>query len=111
MNILILGGTGMLGPWVVKSLKDKHNILLTDIKEPPNSYDGDFLKLSVDNLDGVIKAAEGMDCIGYLSVLRTYSTLAFDGSSNGSYSLLEAARFNNDLKENLGSNFAYKLAI
>ena len=23
----------------------------------------------------------------------------------------EAARFNNDLKENLGSNFAYKLAI
>ena len=32
MNVLILGGTGMLGPWVVKSLKDKHKILLTDIK-------------------------------------------------------------------------------
>ena len=95
MNILILGGTGMLGPWVVKSLKDKHNILLTDIKEPPNSYDGDFLKLSVDNLDGVIKAAEGMDCIVNLSVLRTDRKLAFDVSTKGNYSMMEAARINN----------------
>ena len=35
MKILILGGTGMLGPWVIKALKNKHEILLTDIKSPP----------------------------------------------------------------------------
>ena len=28
MKILILGGTGMLGPWVVKALKNKHQLLL-----------------------------------------------------------------------------------
>ncbi len=44
MKILILGGTGMLGPWVVKALKNKHEILLTDIKEPPSEYKGDFQK-------------------------------------------------------------------
>ena len=27
MKILILGGTGMLGPWVIKALKNKHEIL------------------------------------------------------------------------------------
>ena len=38
MKILILGGTGMLGPWVVKALKNKHQLLLTDINEPPKKY-------------------------------------------------------------------------
>ena len=33
-------------------------ILLTDIKEPPKEYKGEFQKLSVDNIDGVAKAAE-----------------------------------------------------
>ena len=70
MKILILGGTGMLGPWVVKALKNKHEILLTDIKEPPSEYKGEFQKLSVDDVDGVSKAAEGKDCIINLSVLR-----------------------------------------
>ena len=51
MKTLILGGCGMLGPWVVKALKDRHDILLTDITEPSTEYDGDFLKLSVDDLD------------------------------------------------------------
>tara|TARA_Y100000817_G_scaffold230757_1_gene183186 strand:- start:1529 stop:2317 length:789 start_codon:yes stop_codon:yes gene_type:complete len=95
MKILILGGTGMLGPWVVKALKDKHEILLTDISEPPKSYNGNFKKLSVDDIDGVIKASEGMDCIVNLSVLRTDRKLAFDVSTKGNFSMMEAARINN----------------
>ena len=42
MKILILGGTGMLGPWVIKALKNKHEILLTDIKSPPKNFDGEM---------------------------------------------------------------------
>ena len=57
MKILILGGTGMLGPWVIKALKNKHEILLTDINEPPKEYNGEFQRLSVDDIDGVAKAA------------------------------------------------------
>ena len=43
---------------MVTALKDKHEILLTDISEPPKSYNGN-LQLSVDDIDGVIKASEG----------------------------------------------------
>ena len=34
MKVLILGGCGMLGPWVVKALKHRHDIILTDINPP-----------------------------------------------------------------------------
>ena len=34
MKVLILGGCGMLGPWVVKDLKHRHEIILTDINPP-----------------------------------------------------------------------------
>ena len=59
MKILILGGNGMLGPWAVRAMKDRHEILLTDINEPHPNYKGDYLQLSVSDVDGVIKAAEG----------------------------------------------------
>ncbi|MAM44677.1 MAG: hypothetical protein CL703_03145 [Chloroflexi bacterium] len=95
MKILILGGTGMLGPWVVKALKNKHHLLLTDINEPPKKYQGDFLKLSVDDINGVINAAEGMDCIINLSVLRHDRKLAFDVSTKGNYSMMNAAKIHN----------------
>ena len=42
MKTLILGGCGMLGPWVVKALKDRHDILLTDIVEPRLNTTGIF---------------------------------------------------------------------
>ena len=63
MKILILGGNGMLGPWAVKAMRDRHDILLTDINDPHPDYKGEFLKLSADDVDGVVKAAEGMDVI------------------------------------------------
>ena len=72
MNILILGGNGMLGPWAVRALINRHNVLLTDINEPHSDYTGKYLQLSVDDVDGVVKAAEGMDVIVNLSVLRPH---------------------------------------
>ena len=78
MNLLILGGNGMLGPWVVRALKNKHNILLTDINDPHPNYKGEFLKLSVDDTKGVINASKNMDVIINLSVLRPDRKLAFD---------------------------------
>ena len=92
MKTLILGGCGMLGPWVVKALKDRHDILLTDITEPSIEYDGGFLKLSVDDLDGVVKAAQGMDAIVNLSVLRPHRKVAFDVNTRGNYNMMVAAR-------------------
>ncbi|HCI86480.1 MAG TPA: hypothetical protein DHV68_06505, partial [Dehalococcoidia bacterium] len=92
MKVLILGGNGMLGPWAVTAMKDRHDILLTDINDPYPEYGGDFLKLSVDDVDGVVKAAEGMDVIVNLSVLRPDRQLAFDVNTMGNYAMMMAAR-------------------
>ncbi len=92
MKVLILGGNGMLGPWAVTAMKDRHDILLTDINDPYPEYGGDFLKLSVDDIDGVVKAAEGMDVIVNLSVLRPDRQLAFDVNTMGNYAMMMAAR-------------------
>ena len=92
MKILILGGNGMIGPWAVRAMKDRHEILLTDINEPHPNYQGDYLQLSVADVDGVIKAAEGMDVIVNLSVLRPHRQLAFDVNTMGNYAMMVAAR-------------------
>jgi nucleoside-diphosphate-sugar epimerase len=92
MKVLILGGNGMLGPWAVKAMKDRHDILLTDINDPYPEYKGDFQKLSVDDIDGVVKAAEGMDVIVNLSVLRPHRQIAFDVNTMGNYAMMLAAR-------------------
>ena len=60
MKVLILGGCGMLGPWVVKALKHRHEIILTDINPPGEGFNGDFRQISSDDLDAVVDAAEGL---------------------------------------------------
>ena len=92
MKILILGGNGMLGPWAVSAMKERHDILLTDINEPRADYQGEYLKLSADDVDGVVKAAKGMDVIVNLSVLRPDRQLAFDVNTLGNFAMMTAAR-------------------
>jgi len=92
MKVLILGGNGMLGPWAVKAMQGRHDILLTDINDPYPEYTGKFQKLSVDDVDGVVKAAKGMDMIVNLSVLRPHRQIAFDVNTMGNYAMMLAAR-------------------
>ncbi len=91
MKVLVLGGNGMLGPWVVKSLAGRHDMLVTDINAPPKGFAHRFSKLDVSDLDGVVRAAEGMDCIVNLSVLRHDRKLAWDVSARGNYNMMVAA--------------------
>ena len=92
MKILILGGNGMLGPWVIKALNGRHEITVTDINDPPGNFNHKFIKLSADDLDGVVEASDGMDCIVNLSVLREDRKLAFDVSTRGNYNMMVAAK-------------------
>ncbi len=91
MNVLIIGSNGYLGPHVVKALKGKYNLKLTDIKPPPDGVKHDWEYLDVADLDNVARAAEGMDAIVNLSVLRHDRKLAFDVSTRGSYNMMAAA--------------------
>ena len=90
MNVLVLGANGYLGPHVVKVLEREHTLRLTDINDLDDTPH-EYFKLDVSDLDAVVAAAEGMDAIVNLSVLRQDRQLAFDVSARGAYNMMVAA--------------------
>ena len=90
MNVLVLGANGELGPHVVEALEGEHRLRLTDINDLEDSPH-QYLKVDVSDLDQVMAAAEGMDAIVNLSVLRRDRQLAFDVSARGCYNMMAAA--------------------
>ena len=90
MRVLLIGANGMLGPHVVKALGNIHQLRLTDINDAPETVH-EYVQLDVANLDAVTKAAEGMDAIVNLSVLRTDRKIAFDVNARGCYNVMAAA--------------------
>jgi hypothetical protein len=91
MNVLILGGAGMLGPYVVKALAPHHNLRVTDVTRPEGDLPGEFVQVDVSSLEQVVDAAAGMDAIVNLSVLRQDRKLAFDVNTLGCYNTMQAA--------------------
>ena len=89
MKVLILGANGMLGPHVVKALEGRHELRLTDINDLDSPHE--YFKVDAGDIDQVVSAAEGMDAIINLSVLRTDRQLAFDVSARGCYNMMVAA--------------------
>ena len=80
-----------MGPWVIRALDGRHSLRVTDINDPPESFRHEYLKLDVADLDGVVAAADGMDAIINLSVLREHPVVAFDVNTRGNYNLAVAA--------------------
>lgn len=91
MKVLILGGAGMLGPYVIPALDQKYELRVTDIKRPPNDFRGEYRYVDVANAEQVMDAAEGMDAIINLSVLRPDRKVAWDVNAMGCYHMMEAA--------------------
>ncbi|MBX3011370.1 MAG: NAD(P)-dependent oxidoreductase [Caldilineaceae bacterium] len=91
MKVLILGGAGMLGPYVVPALQHDYELLVTDIRPLDFAFRGDFRLVDVANANQVMAAAAGMDAIINLSVLRQDRQLAFDVSTLGCYHMMNAA--------------------
>jgi len=91
MKVLILGGAGMLGPYVVPLLQEEHELLVTDVTPLDIDFRGEFRKVDVADAQAVMNAAAGMDAIINLSVLRQDRQLAFDVNTTGCYNMMEAA--------------------
>lgn len=91
MNVLILGGGGMLGPYVARHLAPRYNLRITDVVAPPDPLPGEFVEVDAANREQVLAAAEGMDAIINLSVLRQDRKIAFDVNTLGCYNAMEAA--------------------
>ena len=91
MKVLLLGGAGYLGPHVIKELATDFELRVTDIKPLETESDVEFRHVDVSSLDQVMSAAEGVDAIVNLSVLRQDRQLAFDVSTRGCYNMMRAA--------------------
>lgn len=90
MNVLILGGNGILGPYVVKALEPDHTLRITDINSLEDTKH-EFLIVDMASADQVMKAAAGMDAIINCSVLREHRQIAFDVNTGGCYNMMRAA--------------------
>src|SRR5262245_15907250 len=91
MKVLILGGAGMLGPHVIPALAPYYDLRVTDIVPLALDFKGEFQTVDVASYEQVLAAAEGMDAIINLSVLRRDRKLAFDVNSLGCYNMMRAA--------------------
>ena len=96
MNVLLIGANGYLGPHVVKALAPHHHLRITDIKPAPSEIKREFaghefMNVDVTSLDPVMAAAEGMDAIVNLSVVRHDPALAFRVNMLGCNNMMRAA--------------------
>lgn len=96
MNVLLIGANGYLGPHAVKAPAPHHRLRITDIRPAPaeikKEYAGhEFMNVDVTSFDQVTEAAEGMDAIVNLSVVRRDPVLAFRVNTIGCYNIMRAA--------------------
>jgi nucleoside-diphosphate-sugar epimerase len=90
MKVAIYGANGAMGPHVVRALEGEHELRLSDVNDLEGSPH-EYRKIDVADLDAVVDAAEGMDAIINLSVLRDHRKIAFDVSMRGCYNVMTAA--------------------
>jgi nucleoside-diphosphate-sugar epimerase len=81
----------MMGPWVIKALEGRHELRVTDVNDAPKGFRHEYRRMSVADPAPVMRAAEGMDAIVNLSVVRWDRALAFGVSTTGNYNMMAAA--------------------
>ena len=89
MKVLLLGGNGFLGPYVVEELQRDYELRITDIV--PINSEHETMQVDIADIDQVRRATEGTDVIVNCSVLRPDRKLAFDVNTTGTYNGIRAA--------------------
>lgn len=96
MKVLLLGACGYMGPHVVRRLSLEHWLRVTDIRPAPEEIrqefpQHDYRDVDITSKEAVFAAAEGMDAIINLAVVRQDPILAFRVNTLGTLHVLEAA--------------------
>ena len=88
-NVLVLGASGLVAPYVTPGLKDDYDLHLTDVKSHPLGEDVE--QVDVTSYEQVLDASRGMDAIMNLTVNRPDPVLSFDVNLKGAYHVTRAA--------------------
>lgn len=93
MNLLVTGGSGNLGRYVVDELKGKHEVLVYDLKRPNQDY-AKFIKGDILDIYALEKALKGIDAVIHLAAiphpLSDPAEKVFNVNVQGTFNLLEA---------------------
>jgi nucleoside-diphosphate-sugar epimerase len=111
MKIVMYGAGGPVATAAIAELEQHHTLRLADIRPPdvphptlkerpdraadwpkrPSPRDHEFIQTDVTNPDQVARAAEGMDAIVNLSVIRPDPVLSFRVNMSGAFNVMQAA--------------------
>ena len=98
MKVLITGGSGNIGFYVVDRLKRTHEITILDLKPPLHSPDIPFLKVDLLNPEKVKEAVKGFDVVIHLAAIpNPYNDpgeRVLSVNVISTYNLMEAVRKN-----------------
>lgn len=96
MNILVTGGAGKLGQWVVRDLKAHgHRVTVFDMRPAGGGADREVTG-DIEDLEAVVSAVAGADAIIHLAGIPTHSVVPDDATfrinAMGAFNIHEAAR-------------------
>jgi len=97
MNVLVTGGSGLVGKYVVDELiKHQHSVAVLDLKPPSQKVQ--FHNVDVLDLRGVIASMAGYDVVVHMAgiphPLNDPAEKVFSVNVNGTFNVLEAAAQN-----------------
>jgi len=99
MKVLVTGGSGMIGGFLISGLKDRHEFVVFDKSARPEGMQVEYCQGDLLNYDEVDKALEGVEAIVHLGAFASISEedpiLQLDVNVKGTYNLLEAAANHN----------------
>lgn len=91
-NVLVLGASGNIGPYLTPGLEPYYKLTLADIK--PHPFGKPIISVDVTSYEQVLNASKGMDAIINLTVIRDDPVLSFEVSTKGAYHVMKAAAEN-----------------
>lgn len=88
-KVLLLGASGLIGPYLLPGLEPHYDMRLTDVK--PHPAGRAIGNCDISSYSQVLQAAEGMDAIMNFTVIRDDAERSFHVNTRGALNVMKAA--------------------
>ncbi len=69
MRVLVTGGSGDVGEYVVGQIKKKHEVIVVDLKAPKKNTDVEYKNVDLTDIAATKSAIDGMDVVVHLAAI------------------------------------------